>query len=153
MHCFFYEEMCDTRLFNMLGSTSHPTEVLIHAGSRLYIIERRMASSQFPPIHRRKNKRGLALQWMTAHGSCSSGDGVGGPSGETHSKCACVWPHLAGHMRVFALRWCIFIHICMYVHAFEFSQLCCTGWKTCTSEQTPGEISFCSDTGRCCQGH
>lgn len=129
LHRFFYEEMCDVRLIHMFENTSHLTAVLIHAWHSLYIIEQRMASSQFPPIHKRKNKKGFPLQPMTAHGSCSSGDGR--TSGNEQRPCKCS-TFEASSWWTFELLFLksVYTHSHMhvqYVHAFEWLELCCKG--------------------------
>lgn len=165
-----------------LGSTSRPTEVLIHTGMRLYIIEQRvrvwLVHSPLPSTTERLvcmcvcalftrkvlcYKRSIALQRLTAHGSCSSGNekslwGVTGSRGsEGVSVCVC-GPNPGAHTTsIFAL----------YVYIYSHMQVCecvlcvCVCGRSCVVpadkhsplSKPPGEICLCTGAGLCCQGH
>ena len=72
--------------------------------------------------------------------------GVTGEPGERTSECTWMWPPPEAHTGWSALRMCIYIRICIYVHALVRPQLCCIDWQTRTREQTLREISFCIST-------
>lgn len=160
---------CNASISTLAYAGSHLTDALTHSGPRLYIIEQSMASSQFTHTHKRQKrvcalvtrkvlcyKRGIALQRLTAHGSCSSGD-RGGPQGTIAGAWGEEWElmcvalsqctqELHGFQHEYSIS-----HICTCMHLY--GQSCAIGAdKHAALSKLWGRFSFPSSTGCRCQG-